>query len=298
MCAAAADRGFTWSDEETTLLLNLWGRNDAQSELTGNKRNFVVYEKISETMSKMGFVRTASQCREKIKRMKREYTITKQHNEKSGWPKKNMRFFEHFERILKEKQNKTAKNAVTKSSRNINTVNYSECDSNDIPKKKMTRNEGKPATSSKTRSNTPIVEPLPKEENTEKEIVDILLAPDVVLVEDAVASISLDQNKSSSSSGYEPLHKKRKLSCNRTLFKNMMDMLTSKFMKYQTDSDAKMLEIMEKLEKERHEIDENIKKMWLEFEERRSADETEHELNVMNAFQDIIIQVKRNHALK
>lgn len=113
MCAAiTADRGFTWSDEETSLLLQLWGANDAQSELTGNKRNFPVYEKISESMSAMGYMRTASQCREKIKRMKREYSLTKQHFDKRTGPKKNMRFFEQFHKILLEKQNRAQGNSV------------------------------------------------------------------------------------------------------------------------------------------------------------------------------------------
>lgn len=113
MCAAiTADRGFTWSDEETSLLLQLWGANDAQSELTGNKRNFPVYEKISESMSAMGYMRTASQCREKIKRMKREYSLTKQHFDKRTGPKKNMRFFEQFHKILLEKQNRAQGNSI------------------------------------------------------------------------------------------------------------------------------------------------------------------------------------------
>ena len=117
MCATiTADRGFTWSDEETSLLLQLWGANDAQSELTGNKRNFPVYEKISESMSTMGYMRTASQCREKIKRMKREYSLTKQHYDKRTGPKKNMRFFEQFHKILLEKQSRTQGNSVLKLS--------------------------------------------------------------------------------------------------------------------------------------------------------------------------------------
>lgn len=116
MCAGvSADRGFTWSDEETALLLQLWGANDAQSELTGNKRNFPVYEKISESMSSMGYMRTASQCREKIKRMKREYSLTKQHHDKRTGPKKNMRFFEQFHKILLEKQNRSQRNAALKA---------------------------------------------------------------------------------------------------------------------------------------------------------------------------------------
>lgn len=123
MCASVtADRGFTWSDEETSLLLQLWGANDAQSELTGNKRNFPVYEKISESMNSMGYMRTASQCREKIKRMKREYSLTKQHNDKRTGPKKNMRFFEQFHKILLDKQNRSQKIEALKACTGSNGV--------------------------------------------------------------------------------------------------------------------------------------------------------------------------------
>lgn len=133
MCAGvSADRGFTWSDEETALLLQLWGANDAQSELTGNKRNFPVYEKISESMSSMGYMRTASQCREKIKRMKREYSLTKQHHDKRTGPKKNMRFFEQFHKILLEKQNRTQRNNASLRETDNNEVNVTNNNENKL----------------------------------------------------------------------------------------------------------------------------------------------------------------------
>ncbi|XP_035204417.1 myb/SANT-like DNA-binding domain-containing protein 2 [Stegodyphus dumicola] len=144
MCAAiTADRGFTWSDEETSLLLQLWGANDAQSELTGNKRNFVVYEKISETMSSMGFIRTASQCREKIKRMKREYTLTKQYNEKSNGPKKSMRFYEQFEKLLLEKQARNQKNTALRSCPNSSGLESEADEAESTKKRTWERNQRK-----------------------------------------------------------------------------------------------------------------------------------------------------------
>ncbi|PRD28336.1 UNVERIFIED_CONTAM: Myb/SANT-like DNA-binding domain-containing protein 2 [Trichonephila clavipes] len=257
--AVTADRGFTWSDDETALLLRLWGGNDAQSELTGNKRNFVVYEKISETMNNMGFLRSASQCREKIKRMKREYTLTKQHNEQTTGPKKHMRFYEQFEKILFEKQSRNQKNA-SKFCMN-NSGNELEADEMEIPRKtKCTvRNERK------LRKIAPKnVQPKKLHENVEK---------------DDLKGI-----------------KRRKLSSQMSLFKCMMDSLTLKFTKYQADFDKKVLNRMEELENERIAMDERIKKMWTKFEEKRRIDEEEHELNIMNAFQDIMNQLKSNHA--
>ncbi|GFY67646.1 hypothetical protein TNIN_469932 [Trichonephila inaurata madagascariensis] len=333
--AVTADRGFTWSDDETALLLRLWGGNDAQSELTGNKRNFVVYEKISETMNNMGFLRSASQCREKIKRMKREYTLTKQHNEQTTGPKKHMRFYEQFEKILFEKQSRNQKNASSKFCLN-NSGNEFEADEMEFPRKTTVRNERK------LRKIAPKnVQPKKLHENVEKEDPGNPWSPDVVLVEeDAPTALFENQNIASTSSANDaPLlinsdhintqrcrcefqiklikihfqksqlcsgiyliigdlkgKKRRKLSSQMSLFKCMMDSLTLKFTKYQADFDKKVLNRMEELENERIAMDERIKKMWTKFEEKRRVDEEEHELNIMNAFQDIMNQLKSNHA--
>lgn len=73
-----------------------------------------------------------------------------------------------------------------------------------------------------------------------------------------------------------------------------MDTLTLKLMKYQTESDARILTKIEELENQRTAMDERIQKMWLEFEEKRRIEEREHELNIMKIFQDIMNQMKEN----
>lgn len=295
--AVAADRGFTWSDDETALLLQLWGGNDAQSELTGNKRNFVVYEKISETMNNLGFIRSASQCREKIKRMKREYTLTKQHNEQTTGPKKHMRFYEQFEKILFEKQSKNQKNAALKFCLNNSGID-SEADEVETSRtsrktRYAMRNERK------LRKIAPKnVQPKKLHENIEKEEPGNPWTPDVVLVEEDAPTILFEnQNTASTSSANGDLvgKKKRKLSSQMSLFKCMMDSLTLKFTKYQAEFDKKILNKMEELESERIAMDERVKKMWMKFEEKRRVDEKEHELNIMNAFQDIMNNLKSNN---
>ncbi|GBM58312.1 hypothetical protein AVEN_264922-1 [Araneus ventricosus] len=296
MCASVtADRGFTWSDDETALLLQLWGANDAQSELTGNKRNFVVYEKISETMNNMGFIRTASQCREKIKRMKREYTLTKQQMEQADGPKKNMRFFEQFEKILLEKQSRNQKNSTLKSCPSGSGLE-SEADETDVSRKAnwAIRNERKFKKIAPKNA-----QPKRVHEIIEREDAGNPWTPDVVLVEeDAPTALFENQSSASTSSINENLteRKKRKLSSQMTLFKYMMDSLTLKFMKYQSEFDKKILNKIEELENERSAMDERIQKMWTDFEEKRRADEKEHELNIMTAFQDIINELKVNEA--
>ncbi|KAF8792277.1 Myb/SANT-like DNA-binding domain-containing [Argiope bruennichi] len=288
MCAPiTADRGFTWSDDETALLLQLWGANDAQSELIGNKRNFIVYEKISETMNNMGFLRTASQCREKIKRMKREYTLVKQQMKQANGPKKNMRFFEQFEKILLEKQSRNENNSSLKFSSGGSGLE-SEADETEVSKKAncAIRNEHK---LKKLAPKNPQLKRV--HEIVEREDTGNPWTPDVVLVEqDAPTALFENQSSASTSSMNENLtgRKKRKLSSQMTVFKYMMDSMTLKFMKYQTDFDKKILNKIEELENERSAMDERIQKMWMDFEEKRRVDEKEHELKIMTTFQDII----------
>ncbi|KAF8792278.1 zinc finger and SCAN domain-containing protein 29-like isoform X3 [Argiope bruennichi] len=294
MCAPiTADRGFTWSDDETALLLQLWGANDAQSELIGNKRNFIVYEKISETMNNMGFLRTASQCREKIKRMKREYTLVKQQMKQANGPKKNMRFFEQFEKILLEKQSRNENNSSLKFSSGGSGLE-SEADETEVSKKAncAIRNEHK---LKKLAPKNPQLKRV--HEIVEREDTGNPWTPDVVLVEqDAPTALFENQSSASTSSMNENLtgRKKRKLSSQMTVFKYMMDSMTLKFMKYQTDFDKKILNKIEELENERSAMDERIQKMWMDFEEKRRVDEKEHELKIMTTFQDIINGMKVN----
>ncbi|XP_054719131.1 zinc finger and SCAN domain-containing protein 29-like [Uloborus diversus] len=270
-----ADRGFTWSDEETALLLQLWGDTNAQTELTGSKRNFVVYEKISDTMNTMGFIRTASQCREKIKRMKREYTLTKQNNEKSNSSKKSMRFYEQFEKILLEKQSQNQRSTTLKLCPNDSELEEIECKKSDAPPKLI-------------KTKVPIA--IGKKRREVETDTGNPWSPDVVLVEgEGTPSQTLFESQNSASTsitnGDLPSKKKRKISSRISMFKCMMDSLTLKFMKYQTESDERMLNKIEQLENERNAMDERIQKMWMDFEERRSADAREHEINIMNLMQ-------------
>lgn len=298
MCAAiTADRGFTWSDEETTLLLQLWGANDAQSELTGNKRNFPVYEKISESMTSMGYMRTASQCREKIKRMKREYSLTKQHHDKRTGPKKNMRFFEQFHKILLEKQSRTQRNAALKasSSANIESGNGEISITN---KRTWDNIERKINTRSRTSNLAQ-----KRNENAEKD-EENPWTPDILLVEGEESPEALfdspcsPSSKSADGDITENRKKKCKMSSEIPYLKCMMDTLTLKLMKYQTESDARILTKIEELENERTAMDERIQKMWMDFEEKRRSEEREHELNIMKIFQDIMNQMKVNNVPK
>ena len=93
-------------------------------------------------------------------------------------------------------------------------------------------------------------------------------------------------------------NKKRRLSAELPYLKTMIETLTLKLMKYQTESDARILSKIEELENERTAMDERMQKMWIDFEEKRRSEEREHELNIMKIFQDIMSQLNVNNVAK
>ena len=86
-----ADRGATWSIEEVELLLELWGE-EVQRQLDGSTRNSHIFDNIVKRLLAAGYTQTASQCRVKIKALKREYCVIKDHNNKSGNSHKTSRY--------------------------------------------------------------------------------------------------------------------------------------------------------------------------------------------------------------
>ena len=60
-----------WTDSETFLLLDLWGDETVQALLEGCTRNRHVYERIAGDLEKDGYKRTWSQCRDKLKKLKK-----------------------------------------------------------------------------------------------------------------------------------------------------------------------------------------------------------------------------------
>lgn len=59
-----------WSDQETRLLLKIWGEDRIQLSLKGSMKNRHVYEYISTKMSDYGYIRNSEQCYTRIKRLK------------------------------------------------------------------------------------------------------------------------------------------------------------------------------------------------------------------------------------
>jgi len=74
----------TWQREETSKLIEIWADDRIQSELEGCHRNKDVYVHVSRKMCDAGYSRTFKQCREKIKKLKKEYRKIKDATNESG----------------------------------------------------------------------------------------------------------------------------------------------------------------------------------------------------------------------
>lgn len=57
------ERGASWSNNETTILLSLWGQDMVQRQLTNSKRTRHVWEKIASKIKEFGFNRTPGMFR-------------------------------------------------------------------------------------------------------------------------------------------------------------------------------------------------------------------------------------------
>ena len=59
-CEEMAEKGRTWSDRETKLLLQIWSEERIQSQLRGAVRNDNVFRTIAEDLARQGFQRTVA----------------------------------------------------------------------------------------------------------------------------------------------------------------------------------------------------------------------------------------------
>ncbi|XP_064631220.1 uncharacterized protein LOC135489676 [Lineus longissimus] len=99
----ADDRGTSWSDQETTVLIEIWGDSTIQRALDGAKHNSKVYERVSARMQIRGYKdRTALKCQNKMKRLKEKYREELKRVNKSGAGGRiNMwRFFDPIDAII------------------------------------------------------------------------------------------------------------------------------------------------------------------------------------------------------
>ncbi|XP_035685563.1 uncharacterized protein LOC118422153 [Branchiostoma floridae] len=96
-----------WSDEETALLISIWGDQEIQKKLIPKKLDKVngkqkVFEEISKAMGEGGFDKTAAQCRWKTKALRWKYNDVLDHNQLNGRNKWiTMPFFSELDQFLR-----------------------------------------------------------------------------------------------------------------------------------------------------------------------------------------------------
>ena len=82
----------TWKDIETYKLIELWSDETIQEQLEGCKKNKDIYDKLSREMEKCWYIKSGSQCRDKIKKLKGEYRKIRDHNNITGRNRKLRNF--------------------------------------------------------------------------------------------------------------------------------------------------------------------------------------------------------------
>ena len=79
-----AERGRTWSDRETAVLLAKWSDETIQRHLHGEVRNVVPFRAIADELRSQGCECDFKQCGEKIKALKKHYKVTVNSLRQSG----------------------------------------------------------------------------------------------------------------------------------------------------------------------------------------------------------------------
>ena len=98
--AGAAMASCTWSDEETFVLIEIWGEDSIQAMLEGTRRNKDVFVKIAKAIEERGFSKSAVQCSAKIKRLRLEYKQIRDANSRSGRGRTDWKFYNAMDGVL------------------------------------------------------------------------------------------------------------------------------------------------------------------------------------------------------
>ncbi|XP_034718800.1 uncharacterized protein LOC117938369 isoform X4 [Etheostoma cragini] len=86
-----------WTSDEIKVLLTRWAEESIQEQLRSSQRNKRVFAQLSSELATQGFDKTTSQCRSKIKLLKRKYRKTKEHKESK---RQKGRWFAIMDKVL------------------------------------------------------------------------------------------------------------------------------------------------------------------------------------------------------
>uniref|UniRef100_A0A4W5Q6B9 Uncharacterized protein n=1 Tax=Hucho hucho TaxID=62062 RepID=A0A4W5Q6B9_9TELE len=89
-----------WTPEEVVALLTRWADGSVQEQLLSAVRNERVFTKLSSELDALGFIKTSTQCRWKIKKLKQEYKKLKDDKNKNASTCLRRRWFAIMDRVL------------------------------------------------------------------------------------------------------------------------------------------------------------------------------------------------------
>ena len=127
----------TWTDAETFKLIELWSNETIQEGLEGCKKNSQVYAKLSDQMHKAGYKGTLVQCRDKVKKLKGDYSKIKDGHKQTGKNRKKNKFYDKMNEVMSTKHSVTPPlildTSVASSVVKYSNIESSEDDVEEIP---------------------------------------------------------------------------------------------------------------------------------------------------------------------
>eukprot|EP00064_Thunnus_orientalis_P007596 superscaffoldBa00000854_g7618 len=86
-----------WTSDEVKILLTRWAEENVQEQLRSTQRNERVFAQLSSELATQGFDKTTSQCKSKIRLLKKKYKITKEQKDSK---KQKSRWFVIMDKVL------------------------------------------------------------------------------------------------------------------------------------------------------------------------------------------------------
>ncbi|KAJ7329619.1 hypothetical protein JRQ81_015793 [Phrynocephalus forsythii] len=94
-------RDVIWGNAKTTALIKIWGETEVKYALSSLKCNYEIFEMISTEFSKIGFSRSAEECRTKTKSLRKLYKQAVLHNNTSGSGRSKFIWYDEMAQIFR-----------------------------------------------------------------------------------------------------------------------------------------------------------------------------------------------------
>ncbi|KAJ7320192.1 hypothetical protein JRQ81_019703 [Phrynocephalus forsythii] len=99
--SARGKTGVIWGNAETSALIKIWGEAEIKYALSSLKRNYEIFELISSELQKIGYRRSADECRMKMKLLRKLYKQAVIHNNTSGSGRSKFIWFDEMAQIFR-----------------------------------------------------------------------------------------------------------------------------------------------------------------------------------------------------